>query len=108
MQLQIFDVSDMSAPERTHIEVIGTRGTSSEATGNHLAFNYFPPRYVLAIPMAICEGGHDGSYGDVMTFNGLLVYDVTVSAGFGERGRVSHMGAEEDPYGCSNWWTATR
>ena len=78
VQLQVFDVSDMGAPRRTHLEIIGTRGTSSEATGNHMAFNYFAPRDLLAIPMAICEESSGGSdYGDEMTFNGLLVYNVT-------------------------------
>jgi hypothetical protein len=105
VQLQIFDVADMGAPARTHLEVIGTRGTTSEATGNHLAFNYFAARELLAIPMAICEGGSGGSYGDVMTFNGLLVYDVNTAEGFREHGRVSH-GTPPDGYGCSNWWTS--
>ncbi len=104
VQLQIFDVSDMTTPVRTHLEIIGTRGTTSEATANHLAFNYFAPLELLAIPMAICEGGHDGSYGDEMTFNGLLVFDVTVEEGFGEHGRVSH-GEPPEGYSCGNWWT---
>jgi hypothetical protein len=54
--------------------------------------------------MAICEGGSGGSYGDVMTFNGLLVYDVTADEGFNEVGGVSHGDAPEG-YSCSNWWT---
>ena len=57
--------------------------------------------------MAICEGGSGGgSYGDVMTFNGLLVYDVNVDDGFSEHGRVSHGEAPEG-YSCSNWWTTS-
>ncbi len=108
IQLQIFDVSDMAAPTRTHVHTIGTRGTSSEATDNHLAFNYFPPKDILALPMALCEessGG--GDYGDVMTFSGLMVWDTTVADGFTERGRVSHLppGGSEDQYACHNWWT---
>lgn len=106
VQLQVFDISDMTDPRRTHLHIIGTRGTSSEATGNHLAFNYFAPHDLLAIPMAICEGGHDGSYGDEMTFNGLLVFDVNTEDGFSERGGVSHADAEEiEGSSCSNWWT---
>jgi hypothetical protein len=106
IELQIFDVSDMSNPTQIHKEIIGTRGTSSEATGNHLAFNYFPPKEVLALPMAICEGSSGGgSYGDEMSFSGLLVFNTTVENGFSERGRVSHGDSSDDPYGCSNWWT---
>jgi len=113
IQLQIFDVSDFDHPALAHKTVIGTRGSSSEATGNHLAFNYFAPLDLLALPMTICQdsaGG--GSYGMEMTFSGLLVYDVTVGNGFSERGRVDHpQGAydPDDPYGyrgadCGNWW----
>jgi hypothetical protein len=108
IELQIFDVSDLSQPTQVHKEIIGTRGSSSEATGNHLAFNYFPPKNVLALPMAICEGSSGGgSYGDRMTFSGLMVWDVTVLEGFHERGRVPHEAPDDETnrYGCSNWWT---
>ncbi|MGA1824271.1 MAG: beta-propeller domain-containing protein [bacterium] len=108
LMLQIFDVSDMSAPQLKHKEVIGARGSTSEAATNHLAFNYFSPRDLLAIPITICEGEEGGSsYGTEMTFSGLLVYDVTVEDGFIEHGRVSHVepGTEESDYACYNWWT---
>jgi uncharacterized secreted protein with C-terminal beta-propeller domain len=110
IQLQIFDVSNMSDPTQIHSEIIGTRGTSSEATANHLAFNYFGPKNLLALPMAICEessGG--GSYGDQMAFSGLMVWDVTIEDGFSEHGRVEHLPAiDDEDYvndGCNNWWT---
>jgi hypothetical protein len=105
VMLQIFDVSDPKSPKRTHKEVIGTRGSSSEALTNHLAFTYFAPRDLLALPMTICEdpGAYGGSYGSNMTFSGLMVYDVTVDTGFSLRGKVEH------PVGlgisCNNWWT---
>ena len=97
--LQIFDVSDMRNPRLTHRESIGTRGTSSAALDNHLTF--FRERGQLAVPMVICEGGDgDGNYGDVMTFNGLLVYDVSAESGISLRGSVDHGGR----HSCYNWW----
>jgi uncharacterized secreted protein with C-terminal beta-propeller domain len=111
--LQIFDVSNPSDPQLLHREVIGARGSSSEAATNHLAFNYFAPREVLAIPATVCEdsaGG--GSYAETMTFSGLLVYDVSTTDGFTLRGQVNHPYV--DPVDsstyyvggqCSNWWT---
>jgi hypothetical protein len=108
IQLQIFDVSDMSDPRLDHRHVIGTRGSASEATTNHLAFNYFRPRDLLALPMVICEGGDDSTYGNTMTFNGLLVFDVTVDDGFHEHGRMPLSGPTPDEgyYGvCGSWWT---
>ncbi len=113
IQLQVIDVSDITDPKLLHKEVIGTRGSTSDATTNHFAFNYFKPKELLAVPMVVCEessGG--GSYGDEMTFNGLMVYNVTVEDGFDYQGGVPHETMAEDPddyWGyynqCSNWWT---
>jgi uncharacterized secreted protein with C-terminal beta-propeller domain len=105
IQLQIFDVSDLSSPTLLHREVIGTRGSTSDAATDHLAFNYFPPREALAIPMVICEGGGDGTYGS-LTFSGLLVYRVRTSTGFDLLGRVAHADPAGTGYAaCANWWT---
>jgi hypothetical protein len=100
--LQIFDVSDATNPRLLHRETIGTRGSSSEAATNHLAFNYFEELGLLALPMTICEGGGDGSFGDTLSFSGLLVYDVSVAGGFHRRGGVNH-GTEGES--CGRWWT---
>ncbi len=109
LMLQIFDISDLSDPLLTHKEIIGTRGSTSDAATNHLAFNYFAPKGLLAIPITVCEdSGGGGSYGDTMTFSGLLVYDVSVEGGFSLRGGVAHVDPDEveDHYSyCSNWWT---
>jgi uncharacterized secreted protein with C-terminal beta-propeller domain len=113
IQLQIIDYSDVANPVLDHKEVIGTRGSASEAATDHMAFNYFASRDLLAVPMVICEessGG--GGYGEVMTFSGLLVYHVTPAEGFDLLGGVSHddpgnpWDAEDDwEYACYNWWS---
>lgn len=100
--LQIFDVSNPVAPRLAHKHVIGSRGSSSEALTNHLAFTYFAPRQALALPMTICEGGQPPSHGS-MTFSGLLVFNATAQSGFSEVGRVAHPPGQE--IDCSNWWT---
>ncbi|MBA3391039.1 MAG: beta-propeller domain-containing protein [Deltaproteobacteria bacterium] len=101
--LQIFDVTTPTLPRLAHKHVIGTRGSSSEALTNHLAFTWYPEVNLLALPMTVCEGGDDGTYGSAMTFSGLMVFDATVAAGFAEHGRVAHP---LDPDAtCSNWWT---
>jgi hypothetical protein len=106
VMLQIFDVSEPTNPQLKFKHVIDTRGSSSEALTNHLAFTYYAPKQVLALPMTICEdpyGRGGGTYGDEMTFSGLMVFDVTADSGFAERGRVSFP---PDPYAnCYNWWT---
>ncbi len=110
--LQIFDVGTPTDPKLVHKEIIGTRGSSSEALTNHLAFNYFAPKNLLALPMTICEGGDtNGGFGSEMTFSGLMVYDTTVANGFSLRGKVAHPESvqNDSPYynsaACSSWWT---
>ncbi|WP_437734018.1 beta-propeller domain-containing protein [Sorangium sp. So ce1335] len=109
IMLQIFDVTNLDDPKLTHKEVIGTRGSTSDAATDHLAFNYFAQRGLLGIPMVICEGGGGGQFGDAMKFSGLLVYKVDVDEGFTSVGGVPHPlpDTSSDPYyaGCSSWWT---
>lgn len=101
--LQLFDVKSPTEPKLLHKEKIGSRGSSSAAATDHLAFNYFPERGLLAIPMTICEGGGDGAYGDRLTFSGLLVYDVNVERGFERLGGIDHGRAGVS---CSTWWSS--
>lgn len=100
--LQLFDVEVPTEPRLVHKEKIGTRGSSSEAVTDHLAFNYFADKGLLAVPMTICEGGGDGRFGDHLAFSGLLVYDVSVERGFHRLGGVDHgiQGAN-----CGAWWS---
>ncbi len=88
--LQLFDVTKPTEPALLFKEKIGTRGSSSEAATDHLAFNYFEEKKLLAIPMTECEGGGDGTYGTKLAFSGLLVYDVSIERGFKRLGGVDH------------------
>jgi hypothetical protein len=101
--LQLFDVKNPTDPRLIHKEKIGSRGSSSEAATDHLAFNYFADQGLLAVPMTICEGGGDGRNGDQLAFSGLLVYDVDLEKGFTRLGGVDHgtKGAT-----CSAWWSS--
>ncbi len=115
--LQVFDVSDMENPTLLHKHVIGTRGSASDAATNHLAFNYFASRNLLAIPIMVCEGGGNGMYGDQLTFNGLMVFRVTLEGGFQLIGGVPHVMPVVPGYenagdigysnpSCSQWWSS--
>ncbi|MBN2531149.1 MAG: beta-propeller domain-containing protein [Deltaproteobacteria bacterium] len=109
IQLQILDIEDVTKPALLHKEVIGTRGSASDATSNHLAFNYFKTLDQLAIPMVVCEESAGGSdFGDVMKFSGLMVYKVTVADGFSYMGGIPHAEPEVDGQQtgmCNSWWT---
>lgn len=110
IQIQMFDVSDLSDPQLLHKTVLGGRGSSSEALMNHLAFNYFPATKMLAMPVTLCDdgGGNGGSSGQ-LNFSGVIAFDVGLESGINERGRLS-FGDPEVPrdygsYGCFDWWS---
>lgn len=114
IMLQIFDIANMNKPSLVHKEIIGSRGSSSEAATNHLAFNYFGSKKLLALPMNICEKNEQlvndtgGSFGDLMTFAGLLVYKIDTETGFELVRTVPHVAPEShNKYQryCYNWWT---
>jgi hypothetical protein len=100
--LQIFDVTKPTEPVLLHREKIGTRGSSSEAATDHLAFNYLGDRNLLAIPITLCDGGGDGSFGNKMSFSGLLVYRADVAKGFQRIGGIDHGKHGAD---CNTWWS---
>jgi uncharacterized secreted protein with C-terminal beta-propeller domain len=103
--LQLFDVSNPANPTMSARYVIGTRGSSSEALTNHLAFNYFADRQLLAVPMTVCEQSQGGgSYGQNLTFGGLMVFGVQPTS-LDYRGGVPHAAPQQSRSACSNWWT---
>lgn len=106
IQIQIFDVTDLANPTLLSKKVIGTRGSSSEALTNHLAFNYFAPKKMLALPMTICEGGGNGTYGDVLSFVGLMAFDISLETGITEHGRLPFSDPASVAAGgtCDTWW----
>jgi uncharacterized secreted protein with C-terminal beta-propeller domain len=110
IQIQIFDVSDLANPKLAWKHVIGTRGSSSEALTNHLAFNYFAPKKMLALPITVCEGGGDGSYATNLTFAGVMAFDISLDTGISEHGRLPFIDANTVAAtdSCDKWWTDSK
>ena len=106
--MQIIDVSDYAKPKLDFAEVIGTRGSTSDAASNHLAFTYFAAKHWLGLPITVCQDSSGGgSYGAKMTFSGLFVYDVTSLTGLKKLGGLASQPPETSTQGsmCNNWWT---
>jgi hypothetical protein len=107
IQLQIFDVTALDAPKLLHKTSIGTRGSASEGLLNHLAFNYFPERKLLALPMTICDGGGNGQFGTRLSFSGLMVFDVSLADGIKEHGRMPFADPSQlSTVACGSWWSS--
>jgi uncharacterized secreted protein with C-terminal beta-propeller domain len=111
IQLQIFDVTKPTEPTLLHKQVYGTRGSSSSALTDHLGFTFLPTRELLTLPMSICDGGGNGSFG-TLSFSGVVAIKVSLADGFTELGRLEEpypasQAASGFVYGgaCSDWWT---
>ncbi len=86
LMLQLFDVSDPTAPRRTHSFKFGPSGYS-EANQNHKAFTFYKPEGAV---------GYDGllafpyvDYGYPFQ-SSLEVFQVSVSDGFKQLGEIDH------------------
>jgi len=106
MKLAVFDVSDVSAPKELHKVVIGDRGTDSYALSDHRAFLYDSAKELLVLPVTLAEIPADKkkpleqesqspAYGEPV-FQGAFVYRLTLAGGFEERGRITHVTAEDE------------
>jgi hypothetical protein len=79
----------MENPSLLHKEIIGTRGTNSEANYDPKAFNYYAPLDALAFPLDLYVGETSGPQIGEYEFSGLYLYNVTVDNGFEYLGRIS-------------------
>ena len=107
VQISVFDVTDFAAPQLVDAEIVGDRGTESEALYNPHAFNYFASQDMLAVPMVIAELSESESddpwaKGDPV-FAGLLLYRITTDEGVEPIARMA-SGPEDDIYRYWGSW----
>ncbi|WP_438006865.1 beta-propeller domain-containing protein [Sorangium sp. So ce321] len=94
LALQIFDVTDASAPALLHKETLDGDYGYSEAEYNHKAFTYYGERGVLAFPLV----SFDGETGAVAST--LELFNVDIADGFSRLGAVDHSGFFTTEPGC--------
>lgn len=108
VQLSIFDISNFAEPRLLFKEVIGDRGTESEALYNHKAFTFWEAKGLLALPINLYElqTGQTApyDYGE-FTFKGLYVYRVSIENGFESIGRISTSSELNEYWYYYNDWT---
>jgi uncharacterized secreted protein with C-terminal beta-propeller domain len=108
LKMAIFDVSDVENPKEMHKIIIGDRGTESEAFNDHKAFLFDKEKQLLVIPINLAEipaetkanktpeqETQSPTYGE-HTFQGAFVFNVSLENGFVEKGRITHVSAEEE------------
>jgi len=116
VKMAIFDVSDVENPIELHKVIIGDRGTDSIALHDHRAFLFDKERELLVLPITLAEISEEQIadsekrmaemeddlrwndfplYGE-NTFQGAMVFDVSIANGFNERGRITHVSEEDE------------
>jgi len=85
--LQIFDVSDLKEPRRTHHYrlTLGQGSSSSAAQWDHHAFTFNARTRTLALPLTV-----NGYRADGGSFSGVILVKVDRSKGFVNLGDVEH------------------
>jgi uncharacterized secreted protein with C-terminal beta-propeller domain len=98
VKMAIFDVSDVANPIELSNYIIGDRGTDSEALSNHKAILFDKEKQLLVLPITIVENktGTVDYYGQEQSFQGAIVMNVSIENGFSERGKITHVSAEEE------------
>jgi uncharacterized secreted protein with C-terminal beta-propeller domain len=98
IKMAIFDVSDVTNPIELAKYTIGDRGTESEALNNHKAILFDKEKELLVFPITIVENktGSSDYYGQEQSFQGAVVMNVSLTNGFSERGRITHVTNEEE------------
>jgi len=94
MKLAIFDVTDVNNPKEKYSEIVGGRGTHSDVLYNHKALLFDTRNGTLAFPVTIYEEGNETNWG-AFEFQGAVVYNVSLTEGFTQKGRVTHITNEE-------------
>lgn len=85
MQLQIFDVTDLDAPELAHKETFGDGMAFSEALRDHHAFTFFPAKQALSVPVQLANASNE------VTSTGLALFKVDAEEGFESLGTVEQL-----------------
>ncbi|HMA92323.1 MAG TPA: beta-propeller domain-containing protein [Polyangiaceae bacterium] len=62
---------------------------------------------LLALPITVCDGGGNGTYGINLSFAGLMAFDISLETGITEHGRLPFLDLTATVTGenCSKWWT---
>lgn len=98
IKLSLFDVTKLENPIEKYKEVIGDRGTYSQATSEYKAFFFDKEKELLIIPITLAQykepPENNWEYGRY-TYQGMYVYKINQTDGFDLLGRITH--SEQGP-----------
>lgn len=84
-KMALFDVSDVSNPKELYSVKIGDIGTYSELLYNHKALLFSKEKNIIAFPITVREKQNSSKYYRKVTFEGAIIYGLSLENGFEER-----------------------
>lgn len=96
MKMAMFDVTDPNNPKELYNVKIGEKGTYSELLYNHKALLFSKEKNIIAFPVSITEDDYK------VTFQGAIVYGVSLEKGFELKTKISNSATDYDRYYSRN------
>ena len=96
MKIALFDVTDPNNPKEMFSEKIGEKGTSSELLYNHKALLFSKEKNIIAFPISITKENYE------VTFQGAIVYGLSLDKGFELKAKISNAANDYDRYFSKN------
>ena len=96
MKMALFDVTDPENPQEMYNVKIGEKGTYSELLNNHKALLFSKEKNIIAFPISITEDDYN------VTFQGAIVYGLSLENGFELKGKISNTKNDIDKYYYKN------
>jgi uncharacterized secreted protein with C-terminal beta-propeller domain len=104
IKISMFDVSNVSNPMQISNVTIGDRGSDSPVLNDHKALLFDKQMDLLVIPVTVAEidpsqypnGVPDNAYG-TQVWQGVYVYNITLTDGLVLKGKISHAETAEMP-----------
>ena len=92
MKIALFDVTDPNNPTEMYSVNIGGKGTYSELLYNHKALLFSKEKNIIAFPISITGEDYE------VTFQGAIVYGLSLENGFEEKGRITNIENDINKY----------
>ena len=96
MKMAMFDVTDPNNPKELYNVKIGEKGTYSELLYNHKALLFSKEKNIIAFPISITDNDYK------VTFQGAIVYGVSLEKGFELKTKISNSATDYDRYYSRN------
>ncbi len=96
MKMAMFDVTDPNNPQELYNVKIGEKGTYSDLLYNHKALLFSKEKNIIAFPISITENDYK------VTFQGAIVYGVSLEKGFELKTKISNSATDYDRYYSRN------